>query len=150
MGCFLRCSSSVCAVWLVVGAATSLSSNARADDVPAPIHLELNRLEAQGDACRAYLLADNARGEAWRSLKLDLFVLDPGGVAQKRLALEAGPIAAHKTVIKVFDLAGLACGAVGRVLLNDVLACETAAGPRTDCLDRVETSSKVPSVAFDK
>ena len=122
----------------------------RAEDGPTAVGLELNRLEPQGDACRAYLLIDNSRGEAWRSLKLDLFVLNTDGVVEKRLGLETAPIAAHKTLIRVFDLAGLSCAAIGRLLLNDVLACEVASGPRTDCLERVDPRSKLPAVSFIK
>jgi hypothetical protein len=123
---------------------------ARAQEGSQPIRLELNRLEPQGDNCRAYLLVDNGRGEAFRSLKVDLFALDSEGVAQRRLAVEVGPLPARKTQIRLFDFAGLACSRFGRVLLNDVIACESASGPHEECLARIETASRVGSVAFAK
>lgn len=90
-----------CAV-LAVAAGTG---SAAAQDAPAPIRLELNRLEPQGASCRAYLLIDNGKGEALKSFKVDLFAMDTDGVAQRRLAVEVGPVPARKTLIKLFDFA---------------------------------------------
>ena len=56
----------------------------------APLKIELNRLEPAGEACRTYMLVDNSRGPALKSLKVDLFAFDTEGVAQKRLAVELG------------------------------------------------------------
>lgn len=123
---------------------------ASAQDEAPGIRVELNRLEAQGENCRVYLLVKNERLEALKSFKADLFAFDTGGVAQKRLAVELGPIPRRKTRVKLFDFPGVPCAAIGSVLLNDVLSCEGPAGARDDCLDRVETSSKQGSVALIK
>jgi len=117
----------------------------------APIRLELNRLEpVQGETCRAYLAIENPSAEAYRSLKLDLFAFDTGGVIAKRVALEAGPVSAKKTSVKLFDFAGLPCERFSRVLLNNVIACEVGEGARPDCLSLIETRSKLARVGFVK
>lgn len=115
----------------------------------SPIKLQLNRLEPAGDACRTYVLVDNSRGGALKSLKVDLFAFDTEGVAQKRVAVELGPLADKKTSVKIFDFAGIACPKIGRVLLNDVLSCEGGEASREGCLERTETESKA-SVPFDR
>ncbi|MEN3209432.1 Tat pathway signal protein [Methylorubrum populi] len=117
-------------------------------DVP-PLKIELNRLEPAGEACRTYMLVDNSRGPALKSLKVDLFAFDTEGVAQKRLAVELGPIQEKKTVVRLFDFAGLACPKIGRLLLNDVLACEGGDATRETCLERIEPATKT-SAAFDR
>ena len=114
------------------------------------LRVELNRLEPQGENCRTYLLIENAKGGALRSLKLDLFALDTDGVAAKRLAVEVGPVPEKKTLIKLFDFTGLACPRLGSLLLNDVITCEGADGPRDSCLSAIETGSKAGAVAFVK
>ena len=43
---------------------------------------------------------------------------------------------------KLFDLDDLACERVDTVLVNDVLACSTAAGPVEDCVTWIETASR--------
>lgn len=106
------------------------------------LKLELNRLEPAGDNCRTYLLVDNAKGSALKSLKVDLFAFDTEGVAQKRLAVELGPVQEKKTVVRLFDFPGIACPKIGRVLLNDVLACEGTDASRESCLERIETTTK--------
>ncbi len=114
-----------------------------------PLKIELNRLEPAGEACRTYMLVDNGRGPALKSLKVDLFAFDTEGVAQKRLAVELGPVQEKKTVVRLFDFAGLSCPKIGRILLNDVLACEGGEASRETCLERIETATKTPA-AFDR
>lgn len=116
----------------------------------ASLRLELNRLEPQAEACRTYLLIENPSDAPYRSLKLDLFAFDTDGVIAKRVALEVGPVPARKTNVKLFDFQGLACDRFSRVLLNDVIACEGAEGPKQDCLSSLRTGSKVTRVDFTK
>ncbi len=128
----------------LVGAA--LAQDAAAPSAPAaagaPIRLQLNRLEPSNEACRATVVVDNLKGGAIKSYKVDLFAFDTEGVAQKRVAVELGPLPARKTTVKLFEFAGLACPKIGRVLLNDVLACEGGEGGREGCLERTETETK--------
>ena len=107
-----------------------------------PLRLELNRLEPNGEACRTYLVIDNSRGTALKSLKVDLFAFDTDGIAQKRLGVELGPIPDRKTVVRLFDFSAIGCPKIGRVLLNDVLACEGGQASRESCLERIQTESK--------
>ncbi len=115
----------------------------------APIRLQLNRLEPSGDACRATVVIDNLKGGAIKSYKVDLFAFDTEGVAQKRVAVELGPLPARKTTVKLFEFAGIGCPKIGRVLLNDVLACEGGEGGREGCLERTETETRA-GVPFDR
>ena len=117
-------------------------------DKGAPLKLQLNKAEAAGDACRITMVVDNSRGGALKSYKVDLFAFDPEGVAQKRVAVDLGPLPPRKTTVKIFDFAGIACGKIGRVLLNDVLSCEGDT-TRETCLERTETESKA-SIPFDR
>jgi len=112
-----------------------------AADEPA-VTVELNKLEARGGACRAYLVLENGAGVAFESLRLDLVMFDGEGIVARRLAVETAPLAEGKTSLKVFDIDGLACAEVGRVLLNDVMACSDASGRREDCLGLVEVESR--------
>lgn len=140
------------AALLLVAAASAAPAqeSPKAGATGAPLRIELNRLEPAGEACRTYMLVDNGRGPALKSLKVDLFAFDTEGVAQKRLAVELGPVQEKKTVVRLFDFAGLSCPKIGRILLNDVLACEgNAEASRESCLERIETATKTPA-AFDR
>jgi len=113
------------------------------------VRVELNKLEAHGDSCRAYLVLENGTGAAFIALKLDLVMFDPDGIVARRLAVDVAPLPAGKTSLKVFDIAATPCARVGRVLLNDVLSCEGAGGSALDCLPLIETTSR-GDVAFIK
>jgi hypothetical protein len=50
---------------------------------------------------------------------------------------------AAKTSVKVFDIVDMDCGAIGSLLINDVLDCRDASGAVADCVQQVTTSSKL-------
>src|SRR3546814_6586969 len=56
------------------------------------VSIELNKLEPQGEACRAYLVVKNSGEQGFDSLKLDLVMFDRTGVVAKRLAVQAAPL----------------------------------------------------------
>jgi len=126
----------LCAVFV------ALSCGAAAQAEEPKVTVELNKLEPHNDACRAYLVIKNSAGIAFDALKLDLVMFDVEGIVLRRLAVETAPLPAGKTSLKVFDMDRLPCEEVGRVLLNDVIACSDSSGTRSDCLAIIEQSSR--------
>lgn len=107
------------------------------------LKIELNKLEEADGACRAYLLFENMTAGSFQSLKLDLVMFGLDGVITKRLAIEGGPLPKDKTSVKLFEIGGLKCETIGRILLNDVINCQDSAGDKMDgCIEIVTTSSK--------
>jgi len=106
------------------------------------LRIELNRLEERGDGCRVHLVLENTSARVYTSYQLDLVIFAVDGVIARRLALETAPLRANKTVVKEFELAGLSCERVGRILLNDVSACVSDAGERNDCVTATRVSSR--------
>ena len=113
------------------------------------LHVELNRLEERGDGCRVHLVLENKSPRAYTSYRLDLVIFSSDGVISRRLALETAPLRANKTMVKEFELAGLTCKGMGRILLNDIPACASDAGELGDCVTTTRVSSRA-SVAFVK
>lgn len=136
-----------CAFAVAIIAAAPHGANAQ--DAAKDLRLELNRLEPRDNACRTYLLIDNGSKTDYKSLKLDLFVLDKSGVIAQRIAVETAPLPPEKTTVKLFDFPGASCDSFGRILLNGVIACEADGGARDNCLGAIETASKTP-VQFTK
>lgn len=106
------------------------------------VAIELNKLEPQGEACRAYLVVKNNGEEGFDSLKLDLVMFDRAGVVAKRLAVQAAPLPAGKTSLKVFDIEGNDCADIGSILLNDVMDCAPAPGTGAGCLAVIAVSAR--------
>jgi hypothetical protein len=141
--------SGVAALSLLAAGAMAGPAGAQeaAGDKAAPIKLQVNKFDTVGDACRLTTVIDNSRGEPLKSLKIDIFAFDTDGVAQKRILTELGPLSGRKTSVKQFDLQGIACAKIGRLLLNDVTSCD--GGDREACLARLELDSKV-GIPFDR
>ena len=106
------------------------------------VSVELNKLEPSGGACRAYLVLENKSERAFETLKLDLVMFGADGIVANRLAVETAPLPGGKTSLKVFEIDALPCDGIGRVLLNDVMACADETGARADCLDLVTPSAR--------
>jgi len=112
-----------------------------------PLPVELNRLEqvsAPAEACRVWMvLANDAAGAApIGSLRLDLVAFARDGQIARRVAVELGPVGAGRTGVRIFDLPGLACDGLSRLLVNDVLACRIGGQDAPDCADRLRATSR--------
>ena len=106
------------------------------------VEVELNKLEPQDEGCLAYLVFENDSGHRFETFRLDLVMFDTEGIIAQRMALEAGPLAADKTIVKMFDITGLACDELGRVLLNEVMDCESGSGSIADCTARTHVTAR--------
>ena len=98
------------------------------------IHIELNKLETQDKACRAYLVLKNDTALDIKAFQLDLVLFDSDGLIANRLALDLAPLPIAKTSVKLFDIPETSCATVGQLLLNSILRCETDSGPIDNCL----------------
>lgn len=132
------------AMRLALLAALATAGPARAE---TPLPVELNRLEpitAPAEACRVWMVVANdaAGAPAIASLRLDLIAFARDGQIARRVAVELGPVGAGRTAVRIFDLAGLACDGMSRLLVNDVLACRIGGQDRQDCADRLRTESR--------
>jgi len=106
------------------------------------LRIELNKLEPRSSACRAYLLFKNGTDRTFSDFKLDLVLFDHDGIIANRIAVNIAPLRAGKTNVKLFDIDGMECSNIGRVLLNDVIACQDDKGERTDCVTLIEPASR--------
>ena len=106
------------------------------------IQVELNKLESSNGDCRAYLVLENKSSSGFEALKIDIVIFGTDGIVERRLAVQTAPLPSGKTSLKVFDVDGLSCERIGRLLLNDVLDCADGAGTRDDCLALLSASAR--------
>ena len=107
------------------------------------ISLELNKLEAASGGCRAYFVVENRTAEAVKELRLDTFIFDANGQISRRIGLTFPDIRPERTKVVPFDLAGAACPEIGRVLVNDVLACSGPTGTAiANCGDLLKVATR--------
>ncbi|MGH6736715.1 MAG: hypothetical protein ACRECX_11640 [Methyloceanibacter sp.] len=120
---------------MVLGASAALAEG-------GSIAIELNKLESQGQECRAYFVIDNKDSNTYEALKLDLVLFGPDGIISQRFAVDLAPLKANKRTVKLFDIAGTSCDQVGSFLVNDAMECRTEAGEVADCLQDIALSSR--------
>ena len=129
-------------LWACLGfilTGTVLASAVAAQD--GSLAVELNKLEAEGQGCRAYFVITNKTDTAYQALKLDLVLFRPDGVIGRRFAVDLAPLQGNKRSVKLFDIDGTACDQVGSFLINDVMECKSEAGPITDCMKGLAVST---------
>ena len=90
-----------------------------------PIRVELNAMENAEGRCRVSFVVENKGEAAVETLRLDLALFNRGGIVQRRVATDMGPVRAAKTIVKTFTLDGT-CDDIGSVLVNEVAACTPA------------------------
>src|SRR5688500_11394221 len=109
---------------VVIFALATLLGFVAAKAEESSIAIELNKLEPQGNQCRAYLVIQNKSSTIFSELKLALLLFQPDGVIGRRFAVELAPLKANKRTVKLFDLEGTACDEVSSFLINDVMECK--------------------------
>ena len=125
------------------GAAPALAQNGR-------LTVELNKVEeADEGGCRAFFLFRNAAGKTFEGFEMSLAILDSGGVIDRLLTVDAAPLPASRTTLKLFEIPELGCSAISEVLLHDVASCKPQNEDEMDCFAIMDLVSRAPA-AFVK
>lgn len=105
--------------------------------------VELNKLE-QGDTgtCRAYFLFRNDTGMTLEGFESSLALMDGEGVIDRLVTVDAAPLPAGRTTLKLFEFPDIQCGAISEMLLYEVGTCKPQNRDEADCFALMELVSK--------
>ena len=118
-------------------------NGAKAQVATNKLAIELNSVKAVNDDCRMTLIIRNNLSAKIDELTLNLVLFDSEGTVSQSLALSAGKLRKNKTRVHQFDLSGVSCSNISRVLINDISECN-GKGLNTDlCLEHLETVSAI-------
>lgn len=118
-----------------------LSLNAaptHAQDEAAALSLELNRIDTLDGACRLTFLAENRLGAELSALSLETVLIGTDGRVERLTLFEFGALPDGVPRVRQFDVPGLDCAALGRVLINGVAECSAGAA----CADGLNFSTR--------
>ena len=102
---------------------------ASADPTAAPrLSLELNRIDPLEGACRLTFMVENGLAADLDALALETVLIDTDGQVERLTLFEFGMLPVGRARVRQFDVPGLACDRLGRVLINGVASCEGAQG----------------------
>ena len=82
------------------------------------IRLDLNRLDPVEGACRLVLVAENPGEQPVEGLVLEAVLFDRAGRVSMLTLLDLQDLPAGRMRVRSFDLAGLDCDDLGRMLVN--------------------------------
>lgn len=103
------------------------ASPALAESNAAPrLSLELNRIDAIDGACRLTFMAENTLGTDLDALALETVLIATDGQVERLTLFEFGALPDGVPRVRQFDVPGLACEGLGRVLINGVAECSGA------------------------
>ena len=106
------------------------------------LNLELNRLESVRGSCRISFLVKNPLDRVFSKLDIDIAFIDKKGIIIGRTNIEFGKVRKQKTTLRSLSFSDFDCAKVGKILLNDVVACglQITGGEPQDCLDLITLS----------
>lgn len=112
-----------------------IAAPATAQDAAQPaLAIELNRIDPLDGACRLTFMAENTLGADLETLALETVLIDRDGQVERLTLFDFGALPDGVPRVRQFDIPGLACDRLGRVLINGVAGC-TGAGTCSGALD---------------
>lgn len=105
--------------------------------------VELNKFEEnEGGGCRAFFLFRNQSDLTFEGFEMSLAILDKGGVIDRLLSIDAAPLPAARTTLKLFEIPEIACTDISEILLHEISSCKPQNSEETDCFPMLTLSSK--------
>ena len=132
---------------VIVAALTLQPVLAQGDAATPGFLLELNALQAAPEGCRVTFLATNALATAIDRAAVEMAVFAQDGGIDRIVTLNFKALSPGKTKVLQFELGELACTSIGRLLINDITACEGDGLAPAACLDSLVTSRR-PDIDF--
>lgn len=114
----MRSLSALCALFL--SAAPALAGE------PA-LSLDLNRVDQVDGACRLTFMAQNDLGTDLTALAVETVLIDATGRVDRLTLFDFGALPDGVPRVRQFDIPGLPCDGLARVLINGVAQCSAGA-----------------------
>ncbi|MGB8624283.1 MAG: hypothetical protein WCD16_15845 [Paracoccaceae bacterium] len=128
--------------WAMVSA-LSLFAAAPALAQEDSLTVELNKFEtAEDGGCRAFFLFRNGTDMTFQGFEMSLAILDMNGVIDRLLSIDAAPLPASRTTLKLFEIPQVACGDISEILLHEMPSCRPQNGDEMDCFPILKLDSK--------
>ena len=138
------------ALALSAAVATAFCSGAAAQESakPAPaLSLELNSAQPSDKGCRLTFVVTNDLGAALSKATFEIALFNEAGVVERLTVLDFKDLPAGKTKVTRYDLAGIDCTKVSRVLVNAATDCAGSGIEPTACMRGLKTSTRA-GIAF--
>lgn len=111
------------------------------------VKIELNKIEQTDKGCRFYWLVNNQSSEDIESLDVSFYWFQKDGIIGGDLRFAFAPAASKSLRVKQYIVPDQDCKDLASLLVNEVGACTSGAGPISDCAKQLTYASRT-SVQF--
>lgn len=135
---------------IALGAVTSLACTLMPLTVQAAgegkLTIELNKFEENEEGgCRAFFLFRNQTDLTLEGFEMSLAILNTDGIIDRLLSIDAAPLSAARTTLKLFEIPDIACGNISEILLHELASCKPQNADQIDCFPLLELVSRAPA-----
>jgi hypothetical protein len=122
---------------------TAGAQEAAKDPAPVPaLVLELNGAQPSDKGCRLTFVVTNNLGAELAKAAFEIALFNDAGVVDRLTVLDFNELPAGKTKVARFDLAGVDCTKISRVLINHATECTGAGIDPKACLAQLKPETK--------
>ncbi len=110
---------------------------------PSTVHIELNTLTDTDTACRLTFVASNTTASDIDKAVFETVIFDDTGGVVTLSLFDFRALPTGRPRVRQFDVPGVACASVGRVLINGANTCETAGTDSAVCASSLSLSTRI-------
>ena len=131
------------AATLLTGQSTAAQTDPAVSEPTGPLTVEINKFEANDTGgCRAFFLFRNETGLTFEGFEMSLAIFDATGIIDRLLSIDAAPLPAARTTLKLFEIPDIACTDISEVLLHEIPSCKPQNEDERDCFAMLRLSSR--------
>ena len=128
---------------LVIGVLAMCLQTAQPHAQSNGLTVELNKFEANdAGGCRAFFLFRNQSDITFEGFEMSLAILDKTGVIDRLLSIDAAPISAARTTLKLFEISNIPCANISEILLHELASCRPQNSEEMDCFPMITLQSR--------
>lgn len=127
---------------LTLLASIALASPAARAEETGGLTIELNRQEPAGADCRLTFVVTNRHATPIDGAVFETVLFDAQGSVDRLTLFDFGALPQGRERVRQFQVDGLACDNLGRVLFNGASSCTAGGQPSDLCANTLEVSSR--------
>lgn len=128
---------------LITGQTASAQTESTSPVGTGPLTVEINKFEPNDTGgCRAFFLFRNETGLTFEGFEMSLAIFDGSGVIDRLLSIDAAPLPAARTTLKLFEVPDIACTDISQILLHEIPSCKPQNADQMDCYSLLELNSR--------
>lgn len=105
--------------------------------------VELNKFEDAGEqSCRAFFLFRNETELTLEEFEMSMAILNTGGIIDRLLTIDAAPLPAERTTLKLFEIPETSCGSISEILVHEIGRCKPQNADPIDCFGVINLVSR--------